>query len=593
MGRIWLRRSAYGGAAAAVLAAVFGAIYAAGGFGSQPPQVQTAYLSPSGSDGNACTLTSPCLTFSHAYQQTLPGGTVLVGCGGAPTCSYPPQDIPYTVARANPGACRAAETFPDGTTTPNDTSGCITFEPQPGGTPTIASVAVEVPYVQLSGLTFSNGVFAGANIGRTNAPCAAWNVHDVVLRNLTAPSFTVDAASYVYVEGGSYGPLLDQASHVSGCRDASGAYVQGSHLAIDRTVLHDYRQTRVGAHLECLQFQGSDQSVILNSRFFNCGQQGISFETNLGVSSINGLLLLNDVFDAACSHPQPGDVCGVVSGGTTTFICDGPGQTLANVVMRFNTLNGSPSFQRIGSCAMSNILLTGNILVGPAFDSACNNAHSEGVTYAFNAFTNASGVACGEGNVLGALPATTWVDPANFDYRLQRGSRAIDVVPAAPGLPRDMNGVPRPLRGRADAGSYQWEGPFMTLGRSIGRVRLGEQENDVVGVYGQPRRAATVSLGKRRLRRLTYVLHEGTLWVILDGGKVVGVGTTSSFYTTRTGLGAGAPLLRSAAAAGWASCRSAYRRSIGSTVVYFGPAGGKRGKRIASVFMLERAYAPC
>src|SRR5207302_4640019 len=322
-----------------------------GVFGSRSA-VQTTYLSPSGSDSNACTATSPCLTFAHAYQATLPGGSAIVGCGAETSCSYPTQVMPYTIARSGSYTCRAAETFPDGQTTTADSSGCVTFQPAPGTTPTITSVAVEVPYVELDGLTFSGGVFGGANIGRTNSPCSAWNVHDVVFLGLTAPSFTIDDASYIYVKGGSYGPLLDQASHVSGCRDAAGNYAQGDHLAIDGITMHDYRQTQVGSHMECIHFQAGNSTVIANSRFLNCGQQDISFQTILGVSTINGLLVQNNAFDAACSHPQPGDKCGIVSGGTTTFICDGTGETLANVVLRFNALNGTPSFQRQGGCSM-------------------------------------------------------------------------------------------------------------------------------------------------------------------------------------------------------------------------------------------------
>ena len=293
-------------------------------------------------------------------------------------------------------------------------------------------------------------------------------------------------------------------------------------------------------------------------------------------------------------HPQPGDKCGVVSGGTTTFICDGTGETLANVVVRFNTLNGTPSFQRQGGCSMSAITVSGNILAGPAFDSACNNARAVGVTYAFNAFTNPKGVTCGPGNVFGAAPDATWVDPSSYDYRLKRSSRAIDVVPVqGQVLPRDQIGVPRPLRGRADAGSLQWEAPSLVLGRSIGSIRLGAREADVVQAYGPPRSTSTTLVGKRRLRRLSYVLHQGSLWALVDGTKVVGVGTTSGFYSTRSGVGAGATVSQVLPRSEWSSCRTAFRRKVGPAAVYFGPAGGKRGKQVASVFMLLRAYAPC
>src|SRR2546430_6966813 len=74
---------------------------------------------------------------------------------------------------------------------------------------------------------------SGANIGRTNSPCSAWNVHDVVLNRLTAPSFTVNDASYTYIVHGSFGPLLDQASHVS---DRKSTRLNSSHSQISYAV---------------------------------------------------------------------------------------------------------------------------------------------------------------------------------------------------------------------------------------------------------------------------------------------------------------------------------------------------------------------
>lgn len=415
------------------------------------------YLSPSGSDKNPCTSSAPCLTFGRAYQAASPGAVVQVTCGGASSCSYPAQDIPYQVAKSGSFRCRAAETFPDGQQTSNDTSGCVTFQPPPGSFPTIASAAVEVPYVQLDGLTFKSGVFAGTDLARANAACSAWNVHDVIFRNLMATDFTVDDASYVFVVGGSYGPLFNQASHVNGCKDAAGNYAQGSHLALDGITMHDYRQTVQGAHMECIHFQASDNSVVVNSRFLNCGQQDISFQTNLLVSSINGLLIQNNIFDAACSHAQPGDNCAVVSGGTTTFICSDTGERLANVSMRFNTLNGSPSFQPQQNCSMSGIALSGNILTGPSSSWACSRIQSAGVSYSYNAFTNATGVTCGTGNVLGVLPSTTWVDPSNYDYQLLSGSPAINLTPMSLTHPStDIVGLARPQQVTPDAGAYEY-----------------------------------------------------------------------------------------------------------------------------------------
>ena len=221
--------------------------------------------------------------------------------------------------------------------------------------------------------------------------------------------------------------------------------------------MHDYRQTNIAAHMECIHFQGADNSVIMKSKFLNCAQQDISFQTQYGRSSINGLTIENNVFDAACSHPQPGDVCGIVSGGTTTFICNGAGETLANVVMRFNSLNGSPSFQPQPSCTMNRISLIGDILVGPNTSYTCLKTQAAGVTYSYDAFTNTNGVACGIGNLVGVTAPTTWNNPANYDYSLKSTSRAVNLVPMTVPYPKtDITGTIRPQQSSPDAGAYEY-----------------------------------------------------------------------------------------------------------------------------------------
>ena len=51
------------------------------------------------------------------------------------------------------------------------------------------------------------------------------------------------------------------------------------------------------------------------------------------------------------------------------------------------------------------------------------------MTFLYNAFTNTGGVACGIGNVLGAIPSKTWVDPPNYDFNLKSTSLAVDLTP--------------------------------------------------------------------------------------------------------------------------------------------------------------------
>lgn len=570
-----------------VVAAAVAAL-ARGGGGSLADS-QTLYLSPSGSDSGSCTQASPCQSFSRAYQVADPGATVLVTCGRSSSCRYPAQSIPYTVAKRGQAACRAAETFPDGKSR-GDMSGCITFRPATGAKPTVASASLEVPYVQLDGLAFAGMVFAGTATSRVNQPCTTWNVHDLVLHDLDGSGFVFDAVSDAFVLGGSYGPVFNDASKVEPCRNGR-SHSDGGHVAIDGVTLHDYRQTQKGVHMECLHFQDGSDSVIVGSRFLNCAQQDLSVQTQ-GGSHIDGLDVANNVFDAACSHAQPGDVCGVVSGGTTTFICNATGETLTNVTMVSNSLNGSPSFQRQQSCGMSAITVRGNILTGPA-TSSCSQEQAVGVSYAYNAYTNATGDECGSGNVLGATPSSTWVNPAAYDYRLAAGSPAIGIVPASSAEPStDIAGSLRPLRWRSDAGAYQRETALVVLGRSIGAAALGQKESAITSFFGRPARVSGQRVHGRSLRRLAYSVHGGVLDVTIDDGRVVALETTSPYYATSAGVGpaASASGLRPRTKATWAKCRRAFRRHYGRVTVQLGVAHGSN--RISSISMTRIPAAP-
>ena len=114
--------------------------------------------------------------------------------------------------------------------------------------------------------------------------------------------------------------------------------------------------------------------------------------------------------------------------------------------------------------------------------------------------------------------------------------------------------------------------------------------------YGPPYAARTVVLGKLRVRRFLYRSHRGYLWLYENAnGTVVGIGTSSPYYSTIGGIGVGGPvgLAVSRSHLTWLQCRSAYTRTSGSTTVYVVPRGGRKGALIASISMVGARYAPC
>jgi hypothetical protein len=445
---------------------------------SRTAAASTWYLAPNGSDANPCTLSAPCTSFRKGYAVASPGDGVLVTCGGAATCHYPDQLIPFQLAKAGiAGRCVDAQVFADGSATKEDHSACITFRPSASESITVGttshSIVVEVPYVRLSGLATPLGTGApspeygieiGANPGRTNTPCTAWNVHDVVVDRATASVVNVRASSYVYVANSAFGPhfatTTTGTSQVQGCNGNGGPDTHADHTVFRADTWHDYFVSTPGAHTECLHWDNGDVGVVARSRFLNCGQQDVSVETQGGSApSIRDLLIENNVFDRACSHPNPGDPCGVVSGGTTTLTCHVASGRLGPVTVRFNSYDAAGhaggSIDATG-CQESQIAFEGNTMTGPLSPYACPAQQGMGWRYRANVFF--SGVPCGQDNALNVDPATVYANPSFplYDYSELPGAVSIDFVPDAVARPTtDITGAPRPQGIRTDAGAFE------------------------------------------------------------------------------------------------------------------------------------------
>lgn len=463
--------------AAAGLLLLFVFVLAAG-VGPARAVGSTLYLSPTGSDANPCIASAPCASFGRAYQAASPGDTVLVTCGGASACRYGDQLIPFPLAKGGvSGRCVDAQRFADGSETVEDHSACITFRPAPGTSVSVGttshSIAVEVPYVRLSGLgtplpqsasSPEYGIAIGANPGRTNAVCPVWNVHDVVVDGVSTSVVNVRASSYVYVKRSSFGPhfatTTTGTSQVQGCGGNGGPETHADHTVFNGDTWHDYFVAEAGAHTECLHWDNGDVGVLAGSRFQNCGQQDLSVETQGGAApSIRYLLVENNTFDRACSHPNPGESCGVVSGGTTTLTCHVATGVLGPVELRFNSYD--PAGHAGGSidapgCRESGIAFEGNVMAGPATPYACTAQQGMGWSYAANVFFTA--VPCGAGNALGVDPAAVYASPSfpAFDYSELDGAPSIDFVPdTVPRPARAIDGVARPQGARPDAGAFE------------------------------------------------------------------------------------------------------------------------------------------
>jgi hypothetical protein len=567
--------------------------------------LSTKYVSTGGSDAKTCTRVEPCASLARAYQVAKPGQTVELAGG-----TYPAQLIPYGLAKAG-GLGHCDWSSNDSLKDPiSDYSGCITFTAAPGAAVTLASVTLEVPYVRLRGLTLHYLVLGGHP--RSNGTsCAEIKAHDEVADRVSITDGTfyiaADHSALInsIVDFGDTNNVDDKSGLIRHCEntaDDGGAITHRSYMAVTHNTIKNLIQVGdVGgepAHLQAIHIDGGDHVLVSRNRFRNNAAHNIFAQAQLYDRSTDWRIE-NNFFDAICSRQVT-----TANGGTCTdqggdaITCGG--NNLTNAVFSFNTFaRDYPRWTPPYACTVSGTVLEiGN--VGGAQDAYhCAVYQSAGATINYNLWDirTPSGATCGRHDTRGILGLA---DPRTTDLHLTRTSAAIALVPSTvpDGCPRtDIDGDPRPLRAHCDAGADQRDPALIVPGRAIGKVVLGSSERDIVAFYGRARhvtaeRWSGVHTG-RQLRTLRYDAHGRALSIGLDHGAVVAVSTTSPYYTTRAGLGSGAPapattlrLLR------WSACRKAYRMAAAGAMTYV-TTRGRHNTQVRRISIIERAYDGC
>jgi hypothetical protein len=123
----------------------------------------------------------------------------------------------------------------------------------------------------------------------------------------------------------------------------------------------------------------------------------------------------------------------------------------------------------------------------------------------------------------------------------------------------------------------------------MGEVSLGMARSGVLSAYGAP--GAVRREKGSQLVDAVYHRHGGLLVVTYRGERVVGIATTSEYYSTMAGLTVGSGAAR-VSGNQWIKCLHIYRgRSHGATVEYL--VKGKRSPRIAQISMLRGQPRTC
>jgi hypothetical protein len=582
-----------------------------------PPSSDGLGTNGSDSDGTNCKRFFPpvaappggvghgCETFAKAYSLAAAGDTVALNWNGAWATS---QEI-------GPSGSKSGSS--KGCKYPHDIAGCVTFRPAPGLTPSITANSISngalvicANYVALSGITLNPATYTDSQ--GTAVSEAAWYVgagdvtcqpnggppHDIFIANVTAngPVGIVGGAYNVYVLGGSIGNSYNLPVQMGG-PGGNGATSGVHNSTFDGVTFHNFLSTDSSRyHMECLHMDyAGDSNTVKNSRFEGCPVFSIRVEAE-GDPTKNADRQTNHLFEN-----------NFFDGASVNFDCHDDGCQMTGNIVRFNTLNAifAPTadckLQSSNTCTVGSNTFYGNVVDGGCPPSLA--AFGAGWTAQYNVWTGGSGsgtICSGDKtSAYGARISLVAPGQPNYDDHLsKRSQKAIGWVPATVrgGYPAtDIDGDVRPSRAASDAGADQWETANMVLGRSIGAVRIGEPEAEVMSRFGRPQRSGTIVTGKQRLNRAVYRIHGGSLWVFTDGGRVIGVGTSTPYYTTRGGVGVGTHVSRVRAwpGVGWIQCESAYRRVFSGVAVYAVPTGGRKGAKIGNISMLKASYKPC
>jgi hypothetical protein len=416
----------------------------------------TAYTGTGGAGDNKKAV---AFDLAAAYTAAAPGSTITVPAG-----SY--GDV--TLAGTKPAAtCRRAADWQDGTSTPQDLSGCIHIVPDSPGSVTINDLNIQGPLVWLDGINLSSAKGLGAlTVRAANGACPSPNpIHDIIVQNMTAVSFLTKGMSYVSFVSDTFNHINEGTSDYSNTIGFCPSPIpyQSNHVLFDKDLIENVQWTTSGEHIEGVHIWSANDMTIQNTKFLNNAQFDISWQGDS--DQIVHVLMQNDVFDETCSHQYYGGTGGcnatapggnATNGGHIVVIGQTAGFTEDYFLIRYNAMPADDFVQLIPSGnPVVSIVEYGNI-IGTMPSFPCSGQLSEGVVIHDNVFQNGS--SCGTAATSVAGSTSVYVNAGGYDYSEKATSPSVGVVPAAVARPlTDLTGA---ARGTAatDAGAYVLNG---------------------------------------------------------------------------------------------------------------------------------------
>ncbi len=386
------------------------------------------YVSPTGSDGNSGSQKNPWATVEHAARKSKPGDTIFVRGG-----TYQEGEVWLRAVHGHGG-----------------TQGkLLTIKAYPNEIPVFVNskrpFIIECDYIRIEGLHFKNGKSIGAGgINRTTI--------QLVNNSFTGSGYAWDA---IGVSGNNIlleGNMCDINSNTVGTQGHCYYISHGSNITIRNNTAKG--MTGYGIHVfdqrrseDRPGFERLISNVIIEGNVVSHSQErsGIILAAYDHARIENVIIKNNVLFNNAQSGIS---IPGIVS----------------NVKIYNNTLsgNGENALSIYGTTRdVTHVEIKNNI-----FD--LTNSKSSNANHVSNEKGNTSLVL--QHNLYWPMPLRLnrlsdssavigdphFVNPSTGDFRLKRGSAAIDQGMTLEDISRDRDGVPRPQNSAFDIGAYEY-----------------------------------------------------------------------------------------------------------------------------------------
>jgi hypothetical protein len=354
----------------------------------EEPNGEELFISPSGSDSNACTETKPCQTMNRAYELAKAGETVRLLTG-----SYPEQRLEGDGAKTS--------------------SSHVVFVPASG-----ASVKFTGPIdVLASHLTIEDMAVQDVNIGNFEAAEEKPNPTDITLLNLAGRNFEIASATHITVEGGSWGPATACAEAYTGVYEGDNNAIRQpiedqapEDILINDTVIHDVQSDDFNeCHIEGLAIFAGNHVTVSDSKFYENSVYDIFMQANSGGNPDNVTLEGNWFATAVDTTGKNGEPAGNHDGIAV-------GNELSeNLTLEDNHFNDVLNMEDAGEeSTFHNVRVVGNVGILPYENYPCPSS----IEWSKNIWQNDK---CGLSDIDlegAALPYVNTANDSTLDYEL-------------------------------------------------------------------------------------------------------------------------------------------------------------------------------